>query len=253
VSFEHRNSTASFREDTRRDKELSRSPVIVPGFSAGRPPANKGRRLPPEPLTEAEVGALLAQCSRRAPTGVRNRALIVLLWRAGLRISEALALKPADLDPDAGTVRVLHGKGNRSRVVGLDPLAFQIVERWVECRQRRGLGRVELLFCTLDGRPLQASYVRQLLPRLARKAGLTKRVHPHGLRHTHAVELRREGVDIAIISKQLGHRSIATTARYLDHVAPFEVVEAMRQREWTPLGPTPGRQQRRFVLRPRSA
>jgi site-specific recombinase XerD len=215
------------------------SPATAPGFNAGRAPATKGRRLPPEPLTEGEVGALLAACSRRAPTGIRNRALIVLLWRGGLRVSEALALKPDDLDPDAGTVRVLHGKGDRSRVIGLDPGAFLFVERWLECRRRLRLARAGPLLCTLDGRPLHASYVRQLLPRLARKAGITKRCHAHGLRHTLAVELRREGVDVGVISRQLGHGSIATTARYLDHVAPLEVVEAMRARTWTPTPRTP--------------
>ena len=66
----------------------------------------------------------------------------------------------------------------------------------------------------------------------ARKAGIAKRVHAHGFRHTHAAQLREEGVDIGIISKQLGHRSIATTARYLDHIAPVAVVQAMRGKRW---------------------
>ena len=69
-------------------------------------PANRGQKLPPEPLTTEEVRALLSACSGRAPTGVRNRALIVLLYRAGLRINEALALMPKDLDSKAGTLRV---------------------------------------------------------------------------------------------------------------------------------------------------
>jgi site-specific recombinase XerD len=68
------------------------------------------------------------------------------------------------------------------------------------------------------------------LASFGRQAGIAKRVHPHGLRHTLAVELREEGVDIAIISKQLGHRSVSTTARYLDHIAPLAVIEAMRSR-----------------------
>ena len=74
--------------------------------------------------------------------------------------------------------------------------------------------------------------MRVLIPRLARAAGIPKRVHAHGLRHTHAAELRAEGVDIGIISRQLGHRSIATTATYLDHIAPVAVTEAMRGRSW---------------------
>jgi len=86
------------------------------------------------------------------------------------------------------------------------------------------------VFCMTDGSPLTTSYIRVLVPRLARKAGILKRVHAHGLRHTHAAELRSEGLDIGIISKQLGHSSIATTARYLDHIAPLAVIAAIRER-----------------------
>jgi integrase len=75
-----------------------------------------------------------------------------------------------------------------------------------------------------------------MLPRLARLAGIAKRVHAHGLRHTHAAELRAEGIDIGIISKQLGHTSIATTIRYLDHIAPRAVVEAVAGRVWMAAG-----------------
>jgi len=77
-----------------------------------------------------------------------------------------------------------------------------------------------------------ATYVRTMLGRKARRAGIEKRVHQHGLRHTMATEMRAEGVDIGVIGKQLGHSSIATTATYLDHVAPAAVIEAMRRRTW---------------------
>jgi integrase len=77
------------------------------------------------------------------------------------------------------------------------------------------------------------AWVRRMLPGLARKAVIAKRVHAHGFRHTHAAQLRSEGVDVGIISKQLGHTSILTTVRYLDHIAPTAVIEAMRGRVWT--------------------
>ena len=76
------------------------------------------------------------------------------------------------------------------------------------------------------------AYVRVMFKRLGARAGIEKRVHAHGLRHTHAAQLRAEGVDIAIISRQLGHASITTTARYLDHLAPRAVIETMRNRRW---------------------
>ena len=90
---------------------------------------NKGRKAPPEPLSPDEARALIKAASRRAPTGIRNRALMVVLYRGGLRIGEALALKPKDLDIDQGTVRVLRGKRKKSRLVGLDIGALEIVQR----------------------------------------------------------------------------------------------------------------------------
>jgi integrase len=71
-----------------------------------------------------------------------------------------------------------------------------------------------------------------MLPRLAKRAGIEKRVHPHGLRHTHSAELMLEGVPVPIIQRALGHTSLATTDRYLRHIAPKDVVEAMRGRDW---------------------
>ncbi len=198
------------------------------------PPATRPkRRLPPEVLTDDEVCALMRACGRYAPTGLRNRAVIAVLYRAGLRINEALSVYPKDLELDDGSVRVLNGKGGRSRTVGLDPGAAAIIERWLDARSRLGLVGRHPVFCTLRGRPMADAYVRVMLKRLAARAGIEKRVHAHGLRHTHAAQLRAEGVDIAIISRQLGHASINTTARYLDHLAPRAVIEAMRSRNWT--------------------
>ena len=201
--------------------------------SHSRQPPNKGKRYPPEILTQDEVRALIRACSSRAPTGVRNRALLVTLYRAGLRIGETLDLYPKDIDREAGTVRILNGKGKRARTVGLDPTAFSVIERWLDRRQKLGLNGRYPLFCTLQGEPLKAPYVRVLLPRLARKAGVEKRCNPHALRHSHAAELAREGVPINVVQRQLGHASAATTSRYLDHIAPKEVIETMQRREWS--------------------
>jgi len=199
---------------------------------AVRSPTNKGRRFPAELLSSEEIRALIRACSSRAPTGVRNRALIAVLYRGGLRISEALALLPKDVDSAQGTLTVLHGKGDRRRTVGMDPAAFALLERWMDRRRALGLSRRRPVFCTLAGEPLDSSYVRRLLPRLARRSGIDKRVHAHGLRHAHAAELAAEGVPVNVVQQQLGHGSLATTDRYLRHIAPAERVAAMRAREW---------------------
>ena len=209
------------------------SPATEKGFHAGREPANKGKKYPPEVLTPDEVRGLIEACSSRAPTGVRNRALIVVMYRGGLRVGETLALRPKDVDTTAGTLTVLHGKGDRRRVVGLDPGAMAIVSRWLEARHTLGFNRHAPLFCTLQGKALKPSYVRTLLPRLADKADIEKRVHPHGLRHTHAYELMTEGVPVPIIQQQLGHTSLATTDRYVSHLAPVDLISHMQQRDWS--------------------
>jgi site-specific recombinase XerD len=206
------------------------SPVTTTGYHLGRPAPNKGRSFPVEILTGDEVKALIRACSNRAPTGVRNRALITVLYRGGLRLGEALALKPKDVDPDAGTVVVLHGKGDRRRTVGLDPGAMAILLRWMEKRRSLGLTGRQPLFSTLQGRPLHPSYVRTMLHRLGEKAEVEKRCNPHALRHTLAFELMWEGVPAPVIQRQLGHTSLATTQRYLDHLAPKDLVETMQRR-----------------------
>jgi len=108
----------------------------------------------------------------------------------------------------------------------------RLLELWLKCREGLGLSGRHPVFCTLRGGPLSTSYCRGLFTRLGQRAGIEKRVHPHGLRHTGAAELRVEGTDIAVIARQLGHASIATTSRYLDHIVPTAVVTTMRKREW---------------------
>lgn len=204
------------------------------GSAKGQRPANAGKTYPPEPLTPDEVAAIIGGCSPKSRTGIRNRALLTLLYRSGLRVSEALALKAADVDLNRHTVRVLHGKGDKATVRGFHPSADDVLARWIDTRKAMGL-RNGPLFCTLDGGPLYPQYVRLLLGRLAVKAGITKRVHPHGLRHTFADELRAAGMDVVQISKLLGHSSVATTARYLDHLSNAQAVEALEAVELPPL------------------
>ena len=93
---------------------------------------------PAQVLTRAEVNALMRQCSIRTPSGARHRALIAVGYCAGLRCGEALALTPADIDPVAATVRVLHGKGDQARTVGINAGGLDSVARWLDVR--RGLG-----------------------------------------------------------------------------------------------------------------
>jgi integrase len=101
-----------------------RSPATMPGYHRGRPPRNKGEEYPADPPTIEEIVAVMRAVGDR-PDGHRLRALIVLLWRAGLRISEALALQESDLDRGRGAVLVRRGKGGKRREVGMDRWAWE--------------------------------------------------------------------------------------------------------------------------------
>jgi site-specific recombinase XerD len=194
--------------------------------------AHAGSERPAEPLTPAEAAALLAAASRASWSGIRDRAMITVLYRSGLRISELLGLRLADLDTAARTLRLRHTKSGRPQMRGYHPGADDALELWLQLRRPMGPGP---LFCTRAGGPVWPQQVRATLARLAGRAGIAKAVRPHGLRHTLAVELLRAGEDIAVISKILGHSSIATTARYLDHLTNSAALTRLAAADLPPL------------------
>lgn len=230
------------------------------GPPPGTPSPNYMRPFPAEVLTTEEVDAIIGQCSTRSPTGIRNRALLTLFYRSGIRISEALGsparterrfrgrdgkertqppqdaippLRVSDITLASHSIRVLHGKGDKATTRGFHPSATDALARWIDIRKT--ISRGGPLFCTLEGRPLQAQYVRLLLKRLAAEADIEKRVHPHAFRHTFAVELLRAKVDVVMISKLLGHSSIQVTQRYLDHLTNEQAIEALAAVDLPPL------------------
>ncbi|MGZ6589507.1 MAG: tyrosine-type recombinase/integrase [Solirubrobacteraceae bacterium] len=105
-----------------------RSPATMPGFHAGKPPRNKGRRYPADPPTVDEIVAVMRHVAR-APHGNRLNGLIVVLWRAGLRINEALSLIESDLDQRRGSILIRHGKNDRRREVGMDAWGKRRINR----------------------------------------------------------------------------------------------------------------------------
>lgn len=207
-----------------------RSPATSSEFHRGVPPRNKGLRYPPDPPTVEEVIAVM-RAAGATPEGVRLRAIIVILWRAGLRISEALALNETDLDPERGAVLVRHGKGDKRREVGMDRWAWSHLTPWLELRRDLPVGR---LFCVLRGptrgRPCATAGIRAQLHQVAMSAGVRRRFAPHQLRHAHAVEMSREGISLIVIQRQLGHADLAITSRYLRGIDNTEIIEAVYQR-----------------------
>lgn len=191
-----------------------RSPATMPGYHRGRPPRNKGEQYPADPPTVEEIVAVMRTVGDRAD-GHRLRALIVLLWRAGLRINEALTLQESDLDRSRGAVLVRRGNGGKRREVGMDRWAWEQLDPWIEIRRRLPIGA---LLCVIHGptagRRWEASAARKQLHRAAAAAGVRRRFAPHQLRHAHAVEMAHEGVPLVVIQRQLGHANLGITSVY---------------------------------------
>ena len=189
-----------------------------------RPPA----RLP-RALGTGEMGSLLAEPAESHCRGLRDRALLELLYACGLRVSETVALRGAQVNLSAGFVTVL-GKGGKERVVPLGRHARAALEAYVEQERPRLLrGRPSpFVFLGPGGRPLTRQAVWKLVRRRALAAGLGRRVSPHTLRHTFATHLLTGGADLRIVQTLLGHADIGTTQIYT-HVAPSRLREVHRR------------------------
>ena len=213
---------------------LVRESVIAADPSAGIPAPRTPRRLP-RPLAVDDCNVLMAPPARpasaasggtRAATAcaapswaeLRDAAMVELLYGAGLRVGELVALDVRDVDVTHGEVRVL-GKGGKERVVPLPAAARAALAAWLAPRRRPGvLG--EPLFVALRARRgelprrLDARDVRRRLAQRALAAGHADRVHPHRLRHSYATHLLDMGADLRAIQELLGHASLSTTQKY---------------------------------------
>jgi Phage integrase family len=124
-----------------------RSPATIPGYLAGRAPRNKGMEYPPDPPRPEEIVLVMRQAGQDRH-GLRVRALVAVLWRGGLRISEALALNETDIDERRGSLLIRHGKGDKRRAAGMDQFGFEQLAAWLTHRVLLPPGP---LLCVIDG------------------------------------------------------------------------------------------------------
>jgi site-specific recombinase XerD len=203
-------------------------------------PHNKGLRYPADPPTVEEIIAMMRQ-TRDDRHGWRLRALIVVLWRGGLRIQEALALGERDLDTRRGSLLVRNGKSGRRREIGMDAWGWEQLRPWLTARVELPIGQ---LFCIINGttrgRPWSSAGVRVEFRRLAAQAGVRRRFAPHQLRHAHAVELAREGVPLNVIQRQLGHANLGTTSIYLQGIDTEEIIATLHAKRAPMMSATAG-------------
>lgn len=163
-----------------------------------------------------DLTALLETPSRESPYGLRDRAILELLYGGGFRCSELCDLDLGDLDASARTARV-RGKGGKERVVPLGRKAWEALGEYLQVRARflRGTSG-NALFLNRRGGRLSTRWVAKSIERYSKLCGLRRRVHPHALRHSFATHLLDNGADLRGIQELLGHSSISTTQRYTD-------------------------------------
>jgi integrase/recombinase XerD len=200
---------------------LVREELLTTDPTTNLPTARLLRRLP-SVLAVEEVERLLVQPDTDTPRGLRDRAMLELLYATGLRVSELVGLARGDLNLDLGLVRCV-GKGGKERIVPVGQPARRAVQAYLASRR----DAAPALFLGNKGRPLTRVAFWRIIARYARQAGIRGAVSPHTLRHSFATHLLEGGADLRAIQELLGHSSIATTQIYT-HVTVDRLREVYR-------------------------
>jgi len=181
--------------------------------------AEKKSRKIPDILIKEEQEALLRKPNPKTQSGLRNLCVIRLLLDTGITLSELLNVQPGDVDLQNGTILIKKEEDEKSRSVSIKEETCALLRNWGSIAPKG-----DYLFSTLKGGQLDGRYVREMVKRLAKQAGIKKNIYPHSLRHTFAAELYRETKDIRLVQKALGHADVSTTSIYADLVemAPEE-------------------------------
>ena len=173
----------------------------------------------PQSLSESDVEALLAAPDEETPLGLRDWAMLEMLYASGLRVTELVTLKVAQVSLDMGVVRVM-GKGSKERLVPLGEAAIDAIQRYLDAARTDILGgkKSDDLFVTQRGSAMTRQMFWHMIKRYAIKADVNKPLSPHTLRHAFATHLINHGADLRVVQLLLGHADITTTQIYT-HVA----------------------------------
>lgn len=189
----------------------------------------------PQTLNADELDRLLAMPNLDVPTGLRDRCMMELMVRCGLRVSEVCGLHLRDIDWKEAEIRLRPEitKGAKEAVVYLDPATLALLERWKPVRRRYAAGKPHLFVCIRQaqrGEPLDRRRVWEMMQRRAEKAGIEKHVWAHMMRHTFATNSLGDGFTIREVQKLMRHSDLRTTAIYLDVREPELKAKVQRRR-----------------------
>ncbi len=206
--------------------------LINSGDRTDDPTANirQPRRPRPSPkfMDEAEVESLLAAPDTTQPIGLRDRAMLELMYACGLRVSELVSLQMQEIRMDVGGAQII-GKGGRERIVPFNDAAAAMVERYLkEARPRLWRRPCAALFLTVRGLAMSRQMFWLLVKRYAAAAAISRPLSPHTLRHAFATHLLNHGADLRAVQLMLGHASISTTQIYT-HIAAHRLATMHRQ------------------------
>jgi len=175
--------------------------------------APKTGRYLPEVLSVQEVDDIIASVDTSTPSGLRDRAILEVLYGCGLRVSEAVNLKISDIFSKEGFLRIV-GKGDKERIVPLGEMAAEALEAWFGARPEPCRGYEDFVFLNRFGRSLSRVSMFNMIKKQALEAGITKTISPHTFRHSFATHLVENGADLRVVQEMLGHESILTTEIY---------------------------------------
>ncbi|WP_286675222.1 MULTISPECIES: tyrosine-type recombinase/integrase [unclassified Clostridium] len=180
----------------------------------------------PEFLTEEEQELLLEIFNCRYFNSVKNKTLIQLDLNTGLRLQELIDLKWKDINLMTGQLKVVQGKGHKDRILWINESTIEVLKNW-RTKQTDKLGECEYVFTTNTKKQLDNKNIRKMVTDYSIKAGITKNVTPHTLRHTYATDLLRATKNIRLVQKALGHSDISTTMIYT-HIIDDEFEDALK-------------------------
>ena len=189
----------------------------------------------PKVLTKMAAQKFIDSIHTRYPTGVRNKSMILFMYRAGLRVAEVVNLMETDVNLQDHFVLVQQGKGGKDRYIPIDGETVEWVEKWLEKKREMGLN-CPYLYCTHKNKKIDTRYVRDVCYRLSERSGVfvqkgkeKRPVSPHVLRHCYGTELLEEGFNIREVQDLLGHSNINTTMLYT-HIRPEVLASKVWQR-----------------------